>query len=194
MVKNSYKNKDRVLRNIEIDRKNNFLTISVNSKIYPLEIIYSASYVFLDRAYILIDGNPQGKIFIQMKPKSKTENLENLGNDFNNELLNYAVYVVQAVRNQPLRKAIIERALVTNLQKEVSEKDEEYCEKCGCELILCEECGEKYCPTCEKHEEESEPAGEDFVIDDPLGIAKPWTPPKEAENEKPENRQKKKKS
>jgi His-Xaa-Ser system protein HxsD len=178
------------INNLEIDKKGEYLIVSVNPKIYPLEIIYSAAYVFLDRAYLLIDGNPKREIFVQMKPKNKNEDMEKLGNEFNNELVNYAVYVVQAVRNQPLRKAIIERALVTNLQKGVSEKDEEYCEKCGCELILCEDCGEKYCPTCEKHEEESESKEEDFIIDDPLGIAKPWTPPKEAENEKPENRQK----
>jgi len=153
------------INNLEIDKNGGYLIVSVNPKIYPLEIIYSAAYVFLDKGYILIDGNPEEEIFVQIKPKNKKENLEKLGNEFNNELVNYAVYVVQASRNQPLRKAIIERVLLTN-----TIEDEE-------------------CPECK--EEESKKEEENFIVDDPLGIAKPWSPPKETENEKPKNREKK---
>lgn len=144
------------INNIEVNDKENYLIVSINPKIFPLEVIYSAAYVFIDKVYLLIDGNPEEEVFVQMKPKSK-ENLEKLGMEFNNELVNYAVYVVQAARTQPLRKAIIERALMTNAQHE------EYCEEC-----------EKEAQEAEKQEPE-----EDYIIDDPLGIAKPWKPPKE---------------
>jgi len=198
-VSQELKNEAKGISNVELDRKNKFFIVSVNPKIYPLEVIYSAAYVFLDKAYVLIDGNPDEEIFVQMKPKDKKEDLERLGNEFNNELVNYAFYVVQAVRNQPLRKAIIERALMTNLQ-EPTEK--EYCETCGCELKLCPDCKEMYCPTCESEDEETEDKKEnedeqddedEYIIDDPLGIAKPWKPPEENKNEEPENRQKGKK-
>ncbi len=181
------------INNLEIDKKGGYIIASVNPKIYPLEVIYSAAYIFLDRAYLLIDGNPEEEIFVQMKPKNKNENLEKLGNEFNNELLNYAVYVVQAVRNQPLRKAIIERALLTNIA------EIEHCPECGCKLEICPDCKEKYCPTCESEHKtkeeakrEAEEREEDYVVDDPLGIAKPWTPAGEAENEKSRDKQKKK--
>lgn len=175
------------INNLEIDKKGRYLIVSVNPKIYPLEVIYSAAYVFIDRAYLLIDGDPEEEVFVQMRPKNKNENMENLGNEFNNELLNYAVYVVQAMKNQPLRKAIIERALMTNSQGGIYE--EERCEKCGGKLKVCPDCGEKYCPNCEEHEEEEykeeeELEKEDFVIDDPLEIAKPWTSPEEEKDEK----------
>ena len=178
---------------MEIDKKGEYMIVSVNPKIYPLEVIYSAAYVFLDRAYVLIDGNPEEEIFIQMKPKNRKENLEKLGNEFNNELVNYSVYVVQAVRNQPLRKAIIERALLTNIT------EIEYCSECGCELMVCPDCGEKYCPTCESEKEAGEPPKEegvfkeeDYIIDDPLGIAKPWKPPEAEGKENEESKDKQK--
>jgi His-Xaa-Ser system protein HxsD len=186
------------INNLEIDKKGGYLIASVNPKIYPLEVIYSAAYVFLDRAYLLIDGDPEGEIFVQVKPKNKNEDLEKLGNEFNNELLNYSVYVVQAVRNQPLRKAIIERALMTNTPSEG-----EYCPECGAKLETDPDTGEKYCPMAdeERHTEGQkgrhelrEYKEEDYIIDDPLGIAKPWKPREGEENEKSQNKQKRKKS
>ena len=214
------------INNLEIDKKGGYLIVSINPKIYPLEVIYSAAYVFLDKAYLIIDGDPEEEIFVQMKPKSSKENLERIGNEFNNELVNYSVYVVQAVRNQPLRKAIIERALLTNTAGieencpecgcklemcndcdkkycPTCESDEkiEDCSECGCKLEVCKDCGEKYCPKCEpeckskqKSDEtpkEGEFKEEDYIVDDPLGIAKPWKPPEGKENEKSKDKQKK---
>lgn len=215
------------INNLEIGKEGEYLIVSINPKIYPLEVIYSAAYVFLDRAYLLIDGNPEEEVFVQMKPKNRKEDLEKLGNEFNNELVNYSVYVVQAVRNQPLRKAIIERALLTNTT------EIEHCPKCGCKLEFCQDCGEKYCPTCESDEhiencpdcgtkleicpdcgekhcpkcapvcesegkakeppKEEEFKEEDYIIEDPLGIAKPWKPLEGKENEKSKDKQKGKK-
>ncbi|MEM4367972.1 MAG: hypothetical protein QXO21_03030 [Candidatus Anstonellales archaeon] len=126
--------------NFKINKKEKLAIISVNPKIYPLEVIYSAGYVFLDRAYVILDGDPEKEIFIKLIAKSKQEDIEKLALDFNNELLNYAVYVVQAARTSGIRQAIVERALFTveNLPKKEEEDEDE--------------------------------------IEDPLGIAKPWTP------------------
>ena len=48
-----------------------YITVSVNPKIYPLEIVYSASYVLLDKAYVMIDGDPAKEIIIELRPKDK---------------------------------------------------------------------------------------------------------------------------
>lgn len=144
--------KNEKIKNFEIDKKENSVFLSINPKIYPLEVIYSAGYVLLDRTYVILDGNPEEEIIVQLKAKNKKENLEELALDFNNELISYAVYVVQAARTDEIRKAIVERALLT--AEEIIPK-----EKIPREKI--EE---------EKEEEESD------WIDDPLGIAKPWTP------------------
>jgi His-Xaa-Ser system protein HxsD len=129
--------------NFQVEKESNSVIISVNPKIFPLEVIYSAAYVFLDRAYIMMDGNPQENISVQLKAKSTSEDLQSLGLEFNNELVSYAVYVVQAARSTDIRKAIVERALAT-----VGSSTE----------------------TNDSLNESTE------VIDDPLGISKPWTP------------------
>lgn len=137
------------MEKFEIDKGSNSVVVSVNPKIFPLEVIYSAAYVFLDRAYIMMDGNPQENILVQLKAKNNNEDLQSLALEFNNELVSYAVYVVQAARSSEIRKVIVQRALGTI---------EESIER----------------PEIEKlSEEELEP------IEDPLGISKPWTPESE---------------
>ncbi len=88
------------------------LLISVNPKIYPLDIVYSAAYTLLDKAYIVIDGDPDEEIIAEIRPKNN-EDLKTLGNEFNNELINYAVYKKQSEKNAVIRQAIVQRALLT---------------------------------------------------------------------------------
>jgi len=134
-------------KNFKIDRRARLVTISVNPSIFPLEVVYSAAYVFMNDAYVILDGDPKSKILVHLKAKNSRKDLEALALEFNNELLNYAVYAVQAAKTQEIRKAIVERALMTNTLLEESLEYEE-----------------------PKKEEKVE------FIEDPLGIAKPWTP------------------
>ena len=122
--------------------------ISVNPMIYPLTIIYSAAYVFLDRAYILLDGNPKKEIVVKLKPKGG-DDPEKLANEFFNELINYADYSRRAGQTKKIRETILQRALITN-DPSIIDADEEF------EDIL----------------DESE-EDEDY-LDDPEGIAIPW--------------------
>ena len=87
--------------------------LSINPAVYPLDVVYSASYVFLDRAYVLLDGDPKEEITVTLKPK-KEEDLEALGGEFFNELLNYADYKQRAAESQKIRELLLQRALVTN--------------------------------------------------------------------------------
>ncbi len=87
--------------------------VSINPKIYGLDIIYAAAYTLLDQAYVFLDGDPKTEVQVHIRPKS-SENLEELGNKLNDELLNYAVYKSQSEKNSGIRQAIIQRALLTN--------------------------------------------------------------------------------
>jgi len=138
-------------KTIIIDPKGREATVMVNTKLYPPEVIYSAAYVFLDKAHFLFGGDPKKEIVVTVKPKEKGLDLKRLCLDFSNELINYSVYVIQAARKQAIREAIIKRALATN--------------------------------TLEEESGESEDAGE--WLDDPEGIAKPWTPDKAKGIKKP---------
>ena len=99
-------------KNIRINSTENSVSVEIDTAVYSLDIIYSACYVFLDRAYILIDSNNK-KIEIEMVPK-KGADLKGIGPEFNNELLNYAYYKMMSRKNSDLRKIILQRALITN--------------------------------------------------------------------------------
>lgn len=99
--------------NLEIDEKENMVLVSINPRIYPLPVIYSAAYAFITNCYVLIDGDPSEEIFVELRPKKKTD-LKTLGKEFNTELVNYAQYATQCARNAELREAILRRVLSTH--------------------------------------------------------------------------------
>ncbi|MBN2013752.1 MAG: hypothetical protein JW778_01090 [Candidatus Altiarchaeota archaeon] len=100
--------------NMEVFDAENYLILSVNPRIYSLDVVYYAAYVLLDRAYVILGGDPKKKILVELRPKDNTD-LKSLGREFNNELLNYAVYLKQSAKNQKLKEAILQRVLMTNL-------------------------------------------------------------------------------
>lgn len=136
---------------IRIYQKKNEAEVTVSTKLYPPEVVYSAAYVYLDKAHFLFDGDPNKEIIVTIKPKQDGLDLKRLCLDFHNELINYSVYAIQIARKQAIREAIIRRAIATNTQFD----------------------------ECEEIEE-----GEEW-LDDPEGIAKPWTPDKAKNLKKP---------
>lgn len=150
---------------IKIDEEEKSIIIPINPKIFALEVVYSAAYMFLDKAYILIDGDPEEEIFVQMIPKNENCNLKELKKmalEFENELINYSVYAIQAARTSTIRNAIVQRALgVVKEFEEVSEIPEKEFKE---ERMI--------------HEETEASESLDEALEDPLGIAKPWSPEK----------------
>lgn len=155
--------------NLEI--KDNQLIVNVNPKVYPLEAVYSAAYVFMDRAYIVLDGDPEKQILVKMTLKSNGS-LEELGNKFNNELLNYADYLTRAKETKKIREMFLQRAIITN-DPDMAEQD----------------------LSDKEFEDFLEDLEEDDSVDDPEDIAVPWeeeygTKDKEESEEKNEGKTK----
>ena len=106
----------------------------VNPKLYPLSAIYGAAYVFIDKVYIHLDGDPNKKIEIYFKPKENLspKDLEAVAGDFENELLNYALREQIVKSNQKIREHLITQALLSPLYSfsELASKarDENYLE------------------------------------------------------------------
>jgi len=136
---------------------NNQILIKVNPKIYPMEAIYGASFIFLDRAYVKLDGDPEKNVLVYLKgKKALTKNeLKNLAGEFLNELLNYTLRNLISKENKTLREYIVAQALISTEIGGASQEAQ----------ILPEEC-----PTCKEKEEGEK---EDWQKD-PLGIAIPW--------------------
>ena len=95
--------------------KDNTLKFFFSLKDYPLEALYGASYVFIDRAYIFLDSQIKDKIEVSLKGKKKLDKkqLEELKGEFLNELLNYTLRINLAKNNKKLREFIIGQALIS---------------------------------------------------------------------------------
>lgn len=132
--------------NIEVTKDS--VILSINPKLYALETVYSAAYVFLDRAYVLLDGDPKKEIIVKLKSKKK-EDLEKLGLEFLNELINYSDYQKRSEQTKKIREILLQRALITN-DPSIIQADKEF-----------------------NDEIEGLDDDEDF-LDDPEGIAIPW--------------------
>ena len=102
--------------------------LTIDPQLYPLEAVYGAAYVFLDKAYLRLDGNPKKKIIIKIKGKESLdrEKLENLAGDFLNELLNYTLRYKISKNNRKIREYIVGTALLSSLAEapEAEEKEE----------------------------------------------------------------------
>lgn len=107
---------------METHSEDNFVSIEINPAIYPLDVVYSAAYVFLDRVYIRLDGNPDEKIIVELRPRDGYS-LGQLKNEFNNELLNYAFHKSQIENSGDIRKILMQRALLIPETRKVEQDD-----------------------------------------------------------------------
>ncbi len=181
LTREGFQKKVNALEGTEFYPKEAKAVVSINPKIYPLEVIYAAAYVLLDKAYFILDGDPEKSIKITIMAKNEKaakKELEKIALQLHDELINYATYIVQAARNQAVREAIIKRALATNNETEETvaavseyapESTETLLEKAG-EISMAKEPSQD----------------EDLFINDPEGIAKPWTPEKAKGLKKPD--------
>ncbi len=87
--------------------------LTLSPKIYPIDVVYAAAYVFLDRCYIVLDGDPEREILVEVRPKKADQDLERLGFEFYNELLNYATFKSRSAKSKNIRETIVQRALLT---------------------------------------------------------------------------------
>jgi len=161
------------LRTPKKKSKTNFmdeLVISVNTKTYPLEAIFGASYVFINKAYIFLDGDPEKKIDIKLKLKPESlnyfQNIKELKGEFLNELLNFSWRHRISKENKQLREYIVGAALLgatgeANIYRQTDSSIEENAIKA----------------INDKAKTITDAISENEIddsFDDPLGIAVPW--------------------
>lgn len=106
-------------------KKRNTVLFKVNPKLYSLKTIYGACYVFINKVYIFLDGNPKKEIKVSMKGKEKLtgKKLEVLAGEFQNELLNYALREKINRSNKKIRELIFGKALFLGSVESLSPSD-----------------------------------------------------------------------
>ncbi len=119
------------MESTQIKADTDSVTVTVNPKVYPIETVYSAAYVFLDSLYILLDGDPETGISVKLTPKNKTGNdtMEKIGMEFANELINYADYRERAKDSRKIREMLLQRALFTNDPASFTSKEADFDEE-----------------------------------------------------------------
>ena len=131
------------------------LTLSLESSLYPRDILYAAAYVFLDRAYVLLDKN-EGRFIVHLRGKLPFDEaaLRAMAGEFANELL------AQALRQRVVKanQRIIDDVTTLAIAGAAGGTPEHGSDDT---LMI----------------DEQNPA-EDGFLDDPLGIATPWEPKK----------------
>jgi His-Xaa-Ser system protein HxsD len=104
--------------NILVNPKKRLIEIKINTEIYPLEAVYSAAYVFLDKAYVFLKGDPKGEITAEIRPKQEIKNeigMEEFGMEFNSQLLNYTTYKQYSDKNIEVKKMLMHE-IFTNIK------------------------------------------------------------------------------
>lgn len=101
----------------EINLKENRVAICLKAKIYSLEAIQSAVYVFIDRAYVYLDGNSRKEFVVILKGKKKLskDQLENLRGEFLNEIMNASLRGNIFQKNKKIIEYIVGGAITAAL-------------------------------------------------------------------------------
>ncbi len=144
------------------------VSISVDSKIYPLQAVYAASYTFTDRAYVEVSDKASRKIGVTLTVKNGGAlNPSRLKGEFMNELLHHTLRLKIAASNQKIREYIVTQALFS--AQPAQEQDGANTAKHQAKQTAAQD--EKLEKEIEKLLKEVEK--EDYKTD-PLGIAVPW--------------------
>lgn len=141
-----------------LDPTTSTLTLSLDIAIYPRDVLYAAAYVFLDRAYVLLDRDGS-RLLVHLHGKQPLDEgtLRAMAGEFGNELLAQALRHRVAKANQRIIEDITALAIsgAAGSGRAPAEAEDAMIDM-------------------------SDP-GDDGFLDDPLSIATPWEKKKGAE-------------
>ena len=92
------------------EKTNGWICVPVSLKVYPLQAIHSAGYVYMDKAHIKLEEDGKDRVSVWLKPKLQ-DDLDSLALSFCDELLNYAHYFDSLKANGDNMKLLLQRAL-----------------------------------------------------------------------------------
>lgn len=112
------------------------VSFTLDETIYPLDAIYGAAYLFVDRCYLFLGRPADQKVEVRLKPRGKGQDLDALAGEFANELLNQVLrqrisestgrireyYMARAFFSAPAQASIDQ--LLAELDAEEMEEDD----------------------------------------------------------------------
>jgi len=98
---------------VNVDAGANRVSVIFDQALYPLDAIYGAAYIFIDRCFVLLDSEGEGRVRVELKGRKSIDEaaLGALAGEFSNELLTQAWRQKIAEANQPIIEAVVAQAL-----------------------------------------------------------------------------------
>jgi His-Xaa-Ser system protein HxsD len=89
------------------------VVLDVEERLFPLDVIYGAAYLFVDRCYVFLGPAGEGRVraSLRLRGQSDDTSLEGLAGEFANELLNQGLRHRLAQSTGRLRELYTARAL-----------------------------------------------------------------------------------
>ncbi len=89
------------------------VTVLLDRALYPLDVIYGASYVFVDRCYVLLDAPDSEHVRVELRARQAldADGLRGLAGEFGNELLNQAWRSQVTQNNRSVIEAVTAKAM-----------------------------------------------------------------------------------
>lgn len=94
------------------ERTDSSLGLSVNTKIYPIEVLFRVCYAFTDRCYLFLEVQQHDETVINIHFSRKRVDID-MGavvSEFSNELINQRVRFDLANETRPIRELIVAQA------------------------------------------------------------------------------------
>jgi len=168
---------------VSVNEERGSIRASFDKSIYPMDAIYGSAYIFIDRCYVFLDAESNGRIAVELRNRKKSKtSLEDMVGEFANELLSQSWrqritdqnrLIIEAVTAQAFRGASGAAPALSELD-DLDFTDDAFEDPLGISLSWEEKYGK-------------EPAGP-AVEGKPMGPLPPTQsgPPKRPEQKKPE--------
>ncbi|HLD35932.1 MAG TPA: hypothetical protein VJC37_04355 [Planctomycetota bacterium] len=90
------------------------VVVTIDSAIYSKEAVLASGYAMLGKAHVIVGKDKKtGEFLAKLTPlgKKSGSTLDELARDFNDQLVNYAMFYQESAKNDELRKVLMATAL-----------------------------------------------------------------------------------
>ena len=134
---------DAVELNLEYSTGERLVRFVVDETLYPLEALYGAAYLFIDKCFVFLERPEDKKVLVNLRTKksAKEEDLEALAGEFANELLNQILRwrvseATAQIREYTMARAFVSHPAQTSIDALLAELDAEELEEDELEISV----------------------------------------------------------
>ncbi len=90
----------------------NEVSFSLDETLYPVDAVYGAAYLFVDRCYVFLTRDAESKVGVRLRSKHDSDDskMEGLAGEFANELLNQVLRQRIGESTAKIREFYMQRA------------------------------------------------------------------------------------